>query len=411
MLNKEFLLPAEALKLIMNNIKKADLALEVLKIENCYGRIIADDVLSPEDLPNFPRSTVDGYAIISSDTYGASETSPTYIDVKYEIPMGVAPDFKLNKLEGAKISTGAMLPTGADAVIMLENTQIISSDMIEITKSVASGENVIQKGEDLKMNEILIRKGSKLRAQDIGALAAVGITEIKVYKKPPVSIISTGDEIIPHHLPVSLGKIRDINSFTLAGLVKENGGIALKRGIVIDDYKMIRDIIEKSLSDSKMILISGGTSAGTKDMVAKIIDDIGGPGVLFHGLSIRPGKPMIGGIVDNVPIFGLPGHPVAVVICFDLIVRPILNLLTGLTNDKFPYRTIKAKIAKNIPSAAGREDHIRVFIEEKDSEFIAHPLLGKSGLVSLLVKGEGTVTIPPNKTGVNAGDEVEVKIF
>lgn len=411
MLDKDYLLPIDALNLLIKNVKKKVLRLEVLKIEECYNRILAEDIYSPEYLPAFSRSTVDGYAVNSEDTYGASESAPAYLTVKYDIPMGVVPDFKIGKLEASTIATGAMLPDGADAVVMLENAQIVSNNMVEVIKPVASGENVIQKGEDFKKGELIVKKGSKLRAQDIGALGAVGITNIKVYKKPVVSIISTGDEIIPHYLPVTPGKIRDINSLTLAGFVQDSGGIAVKEGIVIDDYKMIRNIIEKALMSSDMVLISGGTSAGTKDMVSQIINDIGKPGVLFHGLSLKPGKPMIGGVIDNIPIFGLPGHPVAVVICFDLIVKPVLNFLLGVQNDRFPNKTIIAKIAKNIASTAGREDHIRVFIEERDTRFIAHPILGKSGLVSLLLKGDGTVVIPPHKTGLDAGEEVEVRVY
>lgn len=413
MFDKNYLLPIEAIKLIISNLKKDIILSERLKIEDCYGRIAANDIVSPEDLPAFPRSTVDGYAVNSADTFGASESLPVYITVKYDIPMGAVPDCKIEKLECAKIPTGGMLPNGTDAVVMLEHAQTISDDMIEVIKSVASGENVILKGEDLVANEIMIFKGSRLRPQDIGALAGVGITDILVFKKPLVSVISSGDEIIPHYMTPSLGQIRDINSFTLTGMINESGGIAIRKGIFRDDYETIKNILVESLFDSDMVLISGGTSAGTKDMVAEIINDIGKPGVLFHGLSLKPGKPMIGGIVNNIPIFGLPGHPVAVAVCFDLIVKPVLNVLSGLNlnNNKFENKTIKAKISKNVASSAGREDHIRVIIENKDGEFIAHPILGKSGLISVLVKAEGTVVIPHNMTGINAGDEVIVRIF
>lgn len=411
MFDKNYLLPIEALKLVIGTLKKDNIPSEQLKIEDCYGRIASADIVSPEELPAFPRSTVDGYALNSSDNFGASESSPAYISVKYDIPMGAVPDFKVKKLECARIATGGMLPSGTDAVVMLEFAQIISHDMIEVTKPVAPGENVIQKGEDLRLNEIMIHKGSKLRSQDIGALAGVGITEAVVYKKPLVSVISSGDEIVAHDIPVNLGQIRDINSFTLTGMINDSGGIAIRKGIFRDEYEIIKDILMKSLSDSDMVLISGGTSAGTKDMVAEIINDIGTPGVLFHGLSLKPGKPMIGGVINNTPVFGLPGHPVAVAVCFDIFIRPLLGLLSGLNNDKFSHKTIAAKIAKNVASAAGREDHIRVSIENIDGEIIAHPILGKSGLISILVKADGSVIIPHNKTGLDAGDDVIVRLF
>lgn len=411
MFNKNYLLPVDALQLLIGALKKDDLPVERLKIEECYGRIPALDIISNEDLPPFSRSTVDGYAVNSSDTFGASESSPAYIAVKYEVKMGVVPDFTVKPLEASAIPTGGMLPAGADAVVMLEHAQIVSADMIEVTNPAAFGENVIQKGEDIKRNEIIFDKGGKLRAQDIGALAGVGLKEILVYKKPLVSVISTGDEIVPHDMPVSFGQIRDINSFTLAGLIHDAGGIALRKGIFKDDYETIKNIMLQSLADSDMILISGGTSAGTKDMVAMIINDIGRPGVLFHGLSLKPGKPMIGGVINNTPVLGLPGHPVAVAVCFDLFIRRIIEQLAGLSENRHPYKTVRAKITKNIASAAGREDHIRVVVEEKEGAILAHPVLGKSGLISVLAKADGSVVIPHNKMGLDAGDEVTVRLF
>ncbi len=411
MFNKNYLLPIDALKILLSALKKDKLPFERMSIADCYNRIAASDIISPEDLPAFARSTMDGYAVNSADTFGASENSPAYITLKYEVKMGIAPDFTVKSLESSSIPTGGMLPAGTDAVVMLEYAQIVSDDMIEVTKSVAPAENVIQRGEDIKRNEILIHKGCKLRAQDIGALAGVGITEIEVFKKPIVSVISTGNEIVSPDMPISLGQIRDINSFTLAGLVNDSGGIAVRKGIFSDDYETIKGILMQSLSDSDMVLISGGTSAGTQDMVAAIINDIGKPGVLFHGLSLKPGKPMIGGLINNVPVLGLPGHPVAVAVCFDLFIRRLLEILAGLKENKYPYKTVKAMITKNIASAAGREDHIRVLIEEKDGEIFAHPVLGKSGLISVLVRADGVVVIPHNKFGLDAGDEVTVRLF
>jgi len=411
MLNKNYLLPSEALKILINALKKVDPPFERCKIEEGFGRITATDIASPEDLPPFARSTVDGYAVSSADTFGASETSPAYITVRHEVKMGAAPDFTVRSMESAIIPTGGMLPEGTDAVVMLEHAQFIPPDMIEIIKSVAPAENVIQRGEDIKLGEILIHKGSKLRAQDIGALAGLGITEIDVFKKPLVSVISTGDEIVSPEMPVKQGQIRDINSYTLTGLIKDAGGIALRKGIIRDEYKAIKGIIEESVNDSNMILLSGGTSAGAQDMVASIINDIGSPGVLFHGLSLKPGKPMIGGIIGNKPVLGLPGHPVAVAVCFDLFIRPLIEALAGLRQDKYTYKTIRAKMTKNIASAAGREDHIRVYIEEKDGEIYAHPVLGKSGLISVLVRAQGSVVIPHSKFGLDAGDEVTVRLF
>lgn len=415
MFNKSYLSPLDALKLIIDSVSEHSLSTERLTIEKCYSRIIASDIISSEDLPAFYRSTVDGYALHSKDTFGAKETSPSYITIRHEIVMGAVPDFELKNREAAKIPTGGMLPKGADAVVMLEHAQIVSGDMIEVMRPAAPNENVIQQGEDIKKDEIILSKGHKLRAQDIGAFAGIGITEIEVFRKPVISIVSTGDEIVPANSPLKLGQVRDINSFTLAGLIMEHGGIPEKKGIFKDDYEIIKNIIQESLKNSDMVLISGGTSAGTKDMTAEIINDIGqlygGGGVLFHGIALKPGKPMIGGIVANKPILGLPGHTAAIIICFNLFIKPLIEKLSGFNSEKNFIKAVTAKMAKNIASAAGREDHIRVYIEEKEGALLAFPVLGKSGLITTLVKADGIVVVPQNKLGLDAGEEVVVNLF
>ena len=415
MFDKKYLLPKDALKLVLDSLSEYRLPVERLKIEDCYGRTSASDILSTEDLPAFTRSTVDGFAVNSADTFGAKESSPSYISVRHEILMGVVPDFAISRGEAAKVPTGGMLPDGADAALMLEYAQSVSDDMIEVLRPVAPGENLIQYGEDIRKGELVIAKGHRLRPQDIGALAGIGITTIEVLKKPSISIISTGDEIVSADSPLHLGQVRDINSFTLAGLISKEGGIPLKKGIFKDEYEIIKNAIQTSIADSDMVLVTGGTSAGTKDMAADIINNIGRSygkgGVLFHGVSLRPGKPLIGGIIGNKPVLGLPGHPAAVVVCFDLFIRPIMDRLSGLVSNKFHTGTINARMAKNIASAAGREDHIRVFIEKRDNELFAVPVLGKSGLITTLVRADGVVVISEGKLGLDAGEEVTVKLF
>ncbi len=385
----------------------------VLPLNECYGSIISEDIIAPEDLPSFNRSTVDGFAVNSADTFGATESFPAYLNIKGEILMGEEPHFKLEKGEVAKISTGGMLPEGADSVVMLEHTQIIDEKMIEILKPVSPQENVIQIGEDVKKGECIFKSGHRLRPQDVGALAGLGITEIWVYKKPIVSIISTGDEIVPPDKPIKPGQVRDINSYTLTGLILEKGAIPLKKGLFIDNYEIIKDAVIESLRDSHMILITGGSSVGTKDVTEKVINDIGKPGVLFHGVSLKPGKPLIGGIVDNIPILGLPGHPAAVNICFRVFIEPVLNLISGLKENRLykEKKFIKAKIAKKISSSPGREEHIGVKLEERDGEIWAIPLLGKSGLITTLTNADGTAIIPLRKLGVEEGEIVEVRLF
>jgi molybdopterin molybdotransferase len=410
MLDKKYLTLKESVKLLLDYIEFRCLSFEVVSIESAYNRITYEDILAPENLPGFKRSTVDGFAVRSQDTFGAKESMPVYLTVKGHIPMGVAPDFSLNPGEAASIGTGGMLPEGADAVVMIEHVNVVSSDLIEILKPIGPGENVIFEDEDIKKGELVIPKGHKLKPQDIGALAGLGISQIKVVKKPLIAIILTGDEIIPHIEKVTPGKIRDINSFTLAGLIDLAGGIPLKMGIVKDDYKELKAIVNKAYELADIILITGGTSAGIKDMTAQIINELGEPGIIFHGVSIKPGKPIIAGVCNNKPVFGLPGHPVAVYICFELFVKPVINKMLGLT-DKTYKPKVKAKLTKSISSQAGRRDFIRVYLEEKEGELLATPLLSKSGLIMTLVKANGILCIPEDLLGFEKDEVVEVEIL
>jgi molybdopterin molybdotransferase len=414
MLGREEVIPVErALELIFKNLSPK-LPFEIrLKIDESYGRILSRDIFSPEDLPDFARSTVDGFAVSAYDTFGSTEGMPAYLNMGYEILMGEEPDFELKKGEVAKIATGGMLPKGADAVVMIEHVQQVDKNMIEVVKPVAPGENVIQAGEDVKRGDSVLKKGHKMRPQDIGVLTGLGITELFVYEKPKASIISTGDEIVSPDRPIRPGQVRDINSFNLAGLLMDAGAIPLKKGIFNDEYGVVRKVVEKSLKDSDMVLISGGSSVGARDVTARVIDDLGKPGVLFHGVSLKPGKPTIGGIVNNIPLFGLPGHPAAVSVCFGIFVRPVVETLSGFSEDRLRIekKSIKARIARNISSSPGREEHIGVYLEERGGEIWAVPILGKSGLITTLIKADGTAVIPLRKLGVEEGEIVEVRLF
>ncbi len=415
MLGRENVITAErALELLYAGLADAPPCREKkMEISETLGMVCARDVFSPEDLPPFPRSTVDGYAVTAWDTFGATETMPAYLTVAGEVYMGEKPAVSISKGEVCRIPTGGMLPEGSDAVLMFEHVQILSEDMVEVLRPVAPGENVIQSGEDVKKDESIVLTGHRMRPQDIGACAGVGVTGIYVYDRPVVSIISTGDEIVNADETPGVGQVRDINSFVLAAMVVSSGGVALKKGIIRDEYETIRVVIENSIEDSDAVVISGGTSVGTKDMIAKVINDIGTPGVLFHGLSLKPGKPMIGGIIGGKPVFGLPGHPAAVGVCFDLFIRPVLAKLSGL-RERLPGRigrSVKAKLTRNVSSSMGREEHIRVMLDERDGVLLAVPVLGKSGLISTLVKADGVFAIPLNAGGVEEGEDVEVRLI
>lgn len=411
MFGKNYILPHKALSLIFSAFKRPVLLLHELKIEECYGRVLAEDIIANEDLPAFSRSTVDGYAVRSADTFGAKDTMPAYLAIKDEVFMGEAVAFEIAKGESAKIPTGGMLPHGADAVLMLENAQVVSDDMIEAMKAVAPNENVILAGEDIRNGTRVLSKGRCLRAQDMGALAGLGIIKVKVYRKPLVAIISTGDEIVPASSALKYGQVRDINSFTLAGLIQDSGGVPVKKGIIRDEYTLIKQALAAALADSDMVLVSGGTSAGVKDMTAAIINELGRPGVLFHGVAVKPGKPVIGALIGNKPVIGLPGHPAATAVSFDTFAKPLLEILSGLSESKIPKNFVNAKMSKSIASVAGREDHVRVSLEREGDELYAVPVLGKSGLITTLVKADGVVLIHEDKLGIDAGEDVSVKLF
>ncbi|HXX53474.1 MAG TPA: gephyrin-like molybdotransferase Glp [Thermodesulfovibrionales bacterium] len=403
----------EAQKRIASHFSAKEPPKIALPIEESYERVLAEDVLSPEDLPGFSRSTVDGFAVFSSDTFGATESLPAYLNVAHEILMGEEAIFTLKKGDAAKIPTGGMLPKGSDAVVMLEYAQCADEGLMEVFKPVAPGENVVCAGEDMREGERILTKGHMLRPQDVAALAGIGVTEVMVYEKPKISIISTGDEIVPARDLLRPGQVRDINSYNLSGLIDEHGGLPIKKGIIRDIFDDIYGAVVDSLVTCQMVIITGGSSVGVMDMTSKVIESVGAPGVIFHGVTLKPGKPTVGGVVNGIPVFGLPGHPAAVTVCFDLFIQPILKKLTGVKEKEYlrDKKRVHACIAKNVSSSPGREEHIRVALEARGDELWAIPVLGKSGLIRTLVMADGTVVIPAQVRGLQEGDAVEVLLF
>jgi molybdopterin molybdotransferase len=402
----------EARRLLLEQELKA-IHRESVPIEKAYGRVLSSDVVSPEDLPGFTRSTMDGYAVASADTFGVSETMPVYLEVIGQVLMGEEADRPIKRGESVQIPTGGMLPAGADAVVMFEHTTTVDETMVEITKAVAPGENVIFADEDVKKGQTVLRNGQRLRPQDIGALAGLGILEVDLFRKPLVAIIGTGDEVVPPDRPLTAGKVRDINSYNLAGLIQGCHAVPVRKGIVDDDLESLRSLVREAVSESDMVLITGGSSVGTKDYTSRVIEELGSPGVLFHGVAMKPGKPLIGGMVNGVPVFGLPGHPAAITVSFEAFVEPLLTVMSG--RELIPHmpsrRTCIALFGRNFASSAGREEHVRVSVEKREGELWAVPVLGKSGLVRTLVQADGMVVIPMNKSGLYEGEEVEVRLF
>jgi len=412
----------DALRVLDGQLVVPELPSEDCSLSSALGRILAHDVVAPFDQPAFDRSTMDGFAVRSGDTFGAAESRPALLSVAGDIPMGVMPSSGIGRGACMKIATGGALPEGADAVVMFEQTQRVDDRSIEVVKAVAPGENVSATGEDMRKGEAVFHAGHVIRPQDMAALAGMGMTRVPVIAKPRVAIISTGNEIVPADTVPGPGQIRDSNSYNLEGLIALAGGVAVRKGILPDDYHRLRAALTDAMKDCRIILFTGGSSVGTADFTARVINDLGPPGVLVHGVSIKPGKPLIIGLVRDagdrasIPVFGLPGHQAAVSICFEVFVKPVLARFTGEVPNPVlaglpVQRTVTAKLSRSIASSPGREDHVRVTLEKREDGLWARPVFGASGLISTLVKAVGTVVVPVNTIGIEAGDEVEVRLF
>lgn len=401
--------PREALKSYLSHIS-ANYDYESAKVEDALGRITADDVIGKFSMPAFPRSTVDGYAVKSKDTFGASESLPAYLKIIGEVHMGEAPTFTINPAQCVLIHTGGMIPKGADAVIMLENTQIASNDELEVLRAVAFGENVIQVGEDIHEGDIIIPHGTRLRPQEIGGLMAQGITKLNVMRRPKIGIISTGDEVIPPEKKLNPGQVYDINSYSLSALIQEAGGEAVRYGIVKDVEEELFQMASKAFEETDILLFTAGSSASTRDYTVRVIDRLGSPGVLVHGINIRPGKPTILAVCNNKLIIGLPGNPVSAFVIAQLFVKPIIMKWLGVQKPiLLPSK--RAKLRININSVSGREDWVTARLEKTSIGFDAIPIFGKSNLIFTLIKADGLIRIPPESNGISAGEMVEVVLI
>ncbi len=401
--------PSVALTTLLDRLE-ISVRSEVVPTAEALGRVTAEDVASREDLPPYPRSTMDGYSVRARDTFGASESLPAFCDVVGEVAMGSQPQVSLSTGQAAVAYTGGMLAEGADAVVMVENTQRAGDGSIEILRPVAPGENVIQVGEDTKIGETVIPKGRLVRPQDVGALFGLGITEVSVAQRPKVAIVSTGDELVTPEQSPSPGQVRDINSYSVASLVEDAGGIPVQIGLVPDDHEAQRQAALDGMERGDVLVFSAGSSVSSRDMTARVLDDLGQPGVLVHGIAHKPGKPTIVALVDGTPAFGLPGNPVSAMVVFGILVRPVIQALMGRTESSIT-RGVHARLRKDIRSATGREDHVQVKVFGSDDGLLADPVFGKSNLIRTLVEADGVVVVPLDDGGLYAGDEVFVRIY
>ena len=385
-------------------------AIETIDTADGLNRVLAETPIAPEPLPAFPRSTMDGYAVRAADTFGASESLPAYLKMVGESPMGRAPSIEIGSGQAAIIHTGGMLPMGADAVVMIERTQKVNEVEIEVLRPVAPGENVLQVGEDVKPNEPLLPIGHRLRPQDLGGLMALGLTSIKVAKRPHVGILATGDEVIDPHGTPQPGQVRDVNTYTLKGLIERAGGTIHSSGISHDNFDQLYQMAKSLIDQCDAIVLSAGSSVSVRDLTSQVIDRLGQPGVLVHGVSIKPGKPTILAVCNGKPVFGLPGNPVSAMVVGDLFITPTLWRMQGC--DQPPLRqAVTARLAHNLASVPGRVDYIQVKLIERDGERWAEPVFGKSNLIYTLIKADGMMIIPIDANGLQAGELVEVRMF
>jgi len=390
----------------------APVGMEDLELMESGGRVAAGDLAAPEEVPAFHRASMDGFAVRAGDCFGATPGLPQYLDIRGEVPMGEAPGGEVGPGEAWRIATGGMLPRGADAVVMVEYTNEMPDGTLEVRRPVAPGENILHPGEDVKAGEVLFPAGRRLRAQDLGLLAALGVTRVEVHRRPRVAVLSSGDEIVPITEKPALGRVRDANVYLVADQVREGGGIPVWKGIVPDDYAALKAVLAESLLEADLILISGGSSVGARDLTLKAMQDLPEAEILVHGVAIRPGKPTILADIGGKPLLGLPGHPASAAVVMQVLGRPLLQRLAGITEERPLWGgTVQARLSRNLAGATGREDFVRVRLRPDQEVLWADPVLGPSGLLSPLVKSEGLVVIPLGVEGLVREEAVTVQLF
>jgi molybdopterin molybdotransferase len=383
---------------------------ELIKLDESLHRIVAKDLISLEDLPEGSRSTVDGFVVRSEDTFGATDSIPAFLEVIGSVVMGIIPDFEIHAGQAAQIPTGGFLPRGADAIVMVEYTNPAGANSIEVTRPVTMKSNVLEKGEDARSGEVLLNTGRVLRPQEIGFLAALGITEVSVYRQPRVAVLSSGDEVIPMDRTPELGQIRDANSHAISALIRACGATPISLDIVPDNASMLSEALKKGLQLADVVVLSGGSSVGTRDLMVDVVSSLPDVEVLAHGVAIRPGKPTLLANQKGKAIVGLPGHPVSALIVAQVFLAPFLRYLQGEQLAQGPSgHRLQAKLTTSIHSTIGLEEYVRVRIEETaEGNYAAVPIFGKSGMLSTMVKANGIVQIPMNTEGFSKGTVVQI---
>lgn len=401
---------SDAKKTFFDNLGSFHPEQEIVNSLHAAGRTLAEAVISHEYLPAFSRSAMDGYAVHAADTFAASQNMPAQLKIIGELPMGAVPSQQINNGEAALIHTGGMLAEGADAVVMLEQSQVTSQGELEVLKPVSAGENVIFKGEDVRPGDVVIPVGKLIRPAEVGGLFALGYTSVKVAKKPLFAILSSGDEVIPPQRTPDLGQVRDINSEALAALIDQAGAAYKLYPIIPDDLEQMQRSLRQAYSEADAVIVTAGSSASSRDITAKVIRELGAPGVLIHGINIRPGKPTILAVCDGKPVIGLPGNPISALVIAHFFVKPLIERLLGRTHVP-PVAWVRAILTVNVDSLVGREEWIPVRLIQKENYIEADPIFFKSNLIFQLSNADGLMKIEADETGKTSHSEVEVLVL
>jgi len=410
-MNKDFfrvVSPARFLELLD---RFPPLAAAPVDLDAARGRFLARDVVAAEDLPPLSRAAMDGYAVRAADVFGAGEANPAYLDCAMEVPIGVIPSAPLPPGTCARIVTGGMLPEGADAVVMVEHTLDMGAGTVEFRRFAAPGDHVMHRGDDARTGQVALSAGRRLRAQEIGLLAALGVTRPVVGGRPRVAVLSTGDELTPIDVTPPPGGIRDVNTHALSALLRDFGATPVPLGLVPDVEGAIHAALAAAVADCDAVLVSGGSSVGARDFTLAALAALPDSEILAHGVAVSPGKPTILARVGEKPVIGLPGQVTSAQVVMTLFGRPLVERLMGdpqaLTRKPL---TFPAVLSRNLASKPGREDHVRVRLEHAGGDLpLAHPVLGRSGLLKTLLEADGLVAIDAASEGLEAGSRVDVR--
>ena len=394
--------PEEVLALIEAEFE-AVAGTEMVSLSAAMGRILAEDIAATEYVPDFDRSTVDGYAVRAKDTFGCTDAIPAILPLQGEVLMGEGAQFPLNPEECVAVPTGGAVPKGADSVVMVEYTEDYGDGTIGISKSAAPGQNMIFRGDDVFPGKVVLEQGRVLSSQDIGALAAIGRVQVPVAKNLKIGVISTGDELVPPEQTPGPGQVRDVNSPMLEAMLTAFGAEVINYGIVIDDEALLSEKVHKAVAECDAVLLSGGSSVGVKDAACRIIESMGK--LLMHGIAIKPGKPTILGKAGSKPLVGLPGHPVAAYFITKIFILPLLCRLTGRKQESY---TTTARVTESISANHGRAQVHCCRLESRDGALWASPIRGKSGLITTLAGADGYFIIDRDCEGLPQGAQVQV---